>query len=97
MRDRSRPRLRSRTITLGAVSKRQAVAHHDQRMPAVARARGRKGSQVQEGERRGNEACALRVELPRDRRLGGSRVSSGRNCGNGNDSCTAFPSAWHES
>src|SRR5262245_10973454 len=54
-------------------------------------AHGRKGSRVQEGERRGYDAFALR-----DRRLGGSRVSSGRNCGNGNDNCTAFPNAWHE-
>jgi Protein of unknown function, DUF488 len=44
----------------------------------------------------GNEACALPIELPRDRRLGGSRVSSRRNCGNGNDNSTAFPNAWRE-
>lgn len=48
------------------------------------------------GERRGNEACALPVELPRSRQLGGSRVSSRRNCGNGNDNSTAFPNDWNE-
>lgn len=63
---------------------------------AVARARGRKGSRVQEGERRENEACALPVEPHRDRQLGGSRVSSRRDCGNGNDNSTAFPNALHE-
>jgi hypothetical protein len=63
---------------------------------AVARARGRNGSRVQGGERRENEACALPVELPRDRRLGRSRVSYRRNRGNGNDNSTAFPNAWLE-
>jgi hypothetical protein len=46
------------------------------------------------GERRGNEACALSVELPRDRRL--SKVASCHSCGNGNDNSTAFPNALHE-
>jgi len=38
--------------------------------PAVARARAVGKDRVQEGERRGNEACALPVELPRGQRLG---------------------------
>jgi hypothetical protein len=44
----------------------------------------------------GGLAALFGQRLPRDRQLGGSRVSSRRNCGNGNDNSTAFPNGWHE-
>jgi hypothetical protein len=50
-----------------AISKRQAVVHRDRGAPAVASRHAVRTDQ--ESKPRGKEECALRVELPRDRRL----------------------------
>lgn len=52
----------------GAVLQRQAVVHRIDERPAVVK--------DHEFKKVNDEACALPVELPRDRQLGGSRVSS---------------------